>query len=124
LRLIIADVREPIHPHERVEQHADVPVGCPSGQKRSWHLLIRPRFWPDGHQTKVQKLGERYFLVGKVAYSSISRFMVGSTLWIPENTVKSIAEFESVEKMTDAFRSYRKSDFQGHDRNRCHVRHL
>ena len=54
-------------------------------------------------QAKVQKLGERYFIVGKVAYSSISRLMVGSTLWIPENTVTSIAEFESVEKMTDAF---------------------
>lgn len=54
-------------------------------------------------QAKVQKLGERYFIVGKVAYSSISRSMVGSTLWIPEDTVTSIAEFESVEKMTDAF---------------------
>jgi hypothetical protein len=58
-------------------------------------------------QAKVQKLGERYFIVGKVAYSSISRFMVGSTLWIPENSVTSIAEFESVQKMTDAFSPWR-----------------
>lgn len=54
-------------------------------------------------QARLQKLGERYFIVGKVAYSSISRNMVGSTIWIPENAVMSIAEFESVEKMTDAF---------------------
>lgn len=58
-------------------------------------------------QAKVQKLGERYFIVGKVAYSSISRLMVGSTVWIPENAVTSIAEFESVQKMTKAFSPWR-----------------
>jgi hypothetical protein len=97
-------------------------TGCPTGFIESSSAALAPETNPfkskivavtyiDGHnaikvpleQAKVQKLGERYFIVGKVVYSSISRFMVGTTLWIPENTVTSIAEFESVEKMTDAF---------------------
>jgi hypothetical protein len=54
-------------------------------------------------QARVQKLGERYYIVGKVVESGIPGFMVGGgTLWISENNVSSIAEYESVEKMTNA----------------------
>ena len=53
-------------------------------------------------QARIQRPGERYFIVGRVVYSTNPRFMIGCTMWIPENLVMSIVEFESIEKMTKA----------------------
>jgi hypothetical protein len=53
-------------------------------------------------QARIQRPGERYFIVGRVVQSNKSKLMVGSTMWIPENLVMSIVEFESIEKMTKA----------------------
>jgi hypothetical protein len=52
---------------------------------------------------RVQKLGERFYIVGIVVDSVLPKFKTsGCTLWIPESSVTSIAEYESVDKMTDA----------------------
>jgi hypothetical protein len=53
-------------------------------------------------QARIQRPGERYFIAGRVVYSNKSKSMVGCTVWIPENLVMSIVEFESIEKMTKA----------------------
>ena len=67
-------------------------------------------------QARLQKLGERYYIVGMAVDSGIPKSMMasfmfmtgGSTLWIPENSVTSMAEYESIEKLTDTLLELRE----------------
>jgi hypothetical protein len=63
------------------------------------------RFTTAMEQVRVQKIGDRYFLIGKgIDYGAPHNWAKGHTVWVPMNSVTRMCEMDSVEETRAAYR--------------------